>query len=250
MKYIAFFLSVLFITGCAHAPMQFQLAQGTNQNDYRAALNECGGDKKQSNYFLFGPLILVAPAVAVVEGVKAGQRNNVQTCMEDKGFRCIENCPHQSSVKIAKKPVDPELLSKWDAVIQEERKKNWVRYACIPKDFCVYYDPVSISKDQHYVSFREQAELLPERTDTHYGCIWRHVKVNCADKIFKYYGFVAVDKAGKTVDPITIETEWKNLPEDSQTGKFAYKICRGGLIEDGPYDRNRNDDPATAANNF
>jgi hypothetical protein len=84
--------------GCAHSPMQFQLAPGTNQVDYQTALKECGGDSKQGGYFLFGPLILLAPAVAVIEGVKHHKRAEVQNCMEAQGFKCISNCPVKSKV--------------------------------------------------------------------------------------------------------------------------------------------------------
>jgi hypothetical protein len=224
-------LFVLFIAGCAHTPMKFQLAAGTNQNNYQAALKECGGDTKQGGYSLFGPLILVAPAVAVIEGVKSNQRSNIQKCMEGKGFKCIENCPDPSSANFLQKPVDPALLAIWAETVRVEKTKEWVFYADAPKGSRVYYDPKSISRDQHYISYREQIKFSPERTDTNLRYVWRSVKVNCADKIFKLSNFVAVDKAGNTTDPKVTETDWKNLPESSPMGKFAYKTCERRIIQ-------------------
>ena len=107
--------------GCAHSPMQFQLAPGTNQDDYERAVKECGGDTKQGGYFLFGPLIILAPAVAIIEGVKHNQRANIQNCMEAKGFKCIANCATKSLKKeeIAKKETAKETTG------GEERSKAY-----------------------------------------------------------------------------------------------------------------------------
>jgi hypothetical protein len=73
--------------------MRFNLAPGTNQEDYNNARLECG-DSGGGGYFLFGPLIILAPVVAVVEGIKASKRHKIQDCLEAKGFKCIENCAH------------------------------------------------------------------------------------------------------------------------------------------------------------
>ncbi len=93
MKTIFILMVYIMMFGCAHSPMQFQLAPGTNQGDYQTALKECGVEDKQVGYFLFGPLIILAPVVAIIEGVKYNQRCGVQKCMEAKGFKCIANCP-------------------------------------------------------------------------------------------------------------------------------------------------------------
>lgn len=92
MKTIVISMVCIMMFSCAHSPMQFRLAPGTNQDDYRASLSECGGDGG-SGYFLFGPLIILAPVVAVVEAVKYHNKNTVRSCMEAKGFKCIANCP-------------------------------------------------------------------------------------------------------------------------------------------------------------
>jgi hypothetical protein len=149
--------------------------------------------------------------------------------MEKKGFRCIENCPHESSVKIVKKPIDPELLSKWNREILIEKTKLWACHAKTHDGLILYYNPDSISKDRYYVTYRSQVNFTNETIDTNFGYVWRSVKVNCADKIFKLSNFIAVDKDGDATDPGVIETKWADLPDDSLVGKFAYKICRGEL---------------------
>lgn len=223
---IVFFLVLSsFLYGCAHEPMKFRLAAGTNQNDYQEALKECGGDSKQGGYFLFGPLILVAPAVAVIEGVKANKRADVQNCMEAKGFKCVENCPDPLSPKFARKPIDPKVLAQWEEIIKIDKTKEWVFYGKAPKGSMLYYDPASIAlEDQRYILFREQL-TLPVDNPENLSYIWRTTKVNCVDKIFKFSNFVALDKDGQTTDPGAVETEWRNLPETSQLGIIAYKIC-------------------------
>jgi hypothetical protein len=208
--------------------MQFQLAPGTNQEDYRRVLKECGGDAKQGGYFLFGPLILLAPVVAVVEGVKYNQRGGIQKCMEAKGFKCIANCPDSSSDKLSEvpqKPVDPQLLDKWTQTIRADQEREWILYTKNPQGSIFYYDPSSLSaEDQRYVYFREQVKFSPDRAGN-LSYVWRSVKVNCIDKIFKLSDFVALDKAGDTTDPRISETGWRNLPEGYPLGSFIYKKC-------------------------
>jgi hypothetical protein len=75
--------------------MRFNLAPGSTQDDYNKARIECG-DSPSGGYFLFGPLIILAPVVAAVESVKFAKRHELQDCLEGKGYRCIENCAHVS----------------------------------------------------------------------------------------------------------------------------------------------------------
>lgn len=232
MKTIIVLMVCIIMFGCAHTPMKFQLATGANQNDYNDALKQCGVDDKQGGYFLFGPLIIIAPAVAIIEGVKYKQRDNVQKCMEGKGFKCIDNCPDPSSTNFLQKPIDPALLTKWAEIIKVDKTKEWIFYADAEKGSLLYYDPQSMSAiDQRYISYREQLKFSPERTDTNLGYVWRSVKVNCADKIFKLSAFVAVDKEGNITDPQVIETDWKNLPDSSPLGIFTYKMCGEKIIQ-------------------
>ena len=218
-------IAFLIINGCAHSPMKFQLATGTNQNDYQSAVKDCGGGDADGGYFLFGPLILLAPAVGIIEGVKSHNRGKLQDCMEARGFKCIENCHHQST--ITPKPISPELLAKWTELIKTEKIKEWVFYADDPKGTLFYYNPPSLSVvDKRYIYYREQIKFSPDRTDINFGYVWRSVKVNCADKLFNLTDFLAVDKEGKTKDPETVDTGWKSLSDSSQLGKFAYKMCK------------------------
>lgn len=221
--YFAFLIiTFLLINGCAHAPMQFQLAAGTNQSDYQSAVKLCGGDNNQG-HFIFGPLILVAPLVVAMEGINYHQKGEMQNCMEAKGFKCVENCHHPSSIKPT--PVDPTLLAKWEETIKADKGKEWVYYAKTPSGTSLYYCPSSVSViDQRYIYFREQLTLSDDNKEN-YSYIWRSCKVNCADKIFKLSDFVAIDKAGNAVDPNLTETEWRKVVEASPLGTFAFKLC-------------------------
>ena len=214
--------SVLIINGCAHAPMQFQLAAGTNQADYQSSVKLCGGDNNQG-HFLFGPLILVAPLVVAMEGINYHQKGEIQNCMEAKGFKCIENCHHPST--ITPKPVDPKLLAKWEETIKADKGKEWTYYAKTPTGSSLYYCPSSVSViDKRYLYFREQI-IFPADHKENYSYSWRSCKVNCADKLFKLSDFVALDKAGNVTDPILTETEWRKIEETSPLGTVFFKIC-------------------------
>ena len=98
MKKYLLLLALVFLTGCAHNQMQFRLAQGTTQDDYSRAKIECG-DTSSGGYFLFGPLFILAPVIAVIESVKFAKRHGLQDCLEEKGFQCIENCAHETPIK-------------------------------------------------------------------------------------------------------------------------------------------------------
>jgi len=97
MKRFFLFSLCLLMFGCASAPMRFQLPPGTTQDEFMQARKECG-DSGSGGYFLFGPLILLAPVFAMIEGVKYSNKVDVQDCMESKGFKCIENCAKESSI--------------------------------------------------------------------------------------------------------------------------------------------------------
>jgi hypothetical protein len=84
------------------------------------------------------------------------------------------------------------------------------------------------------VSFRDQVKFPADETaDLSY--VWRSVKVNCADKIFKLSDFVALNKAGNTTDPKLYlqvsETAWASLPETSPLGTFAFKMCHEKITQ-------------------
>lgn len=98
MRIIMIVLTMMILTfqvlGCAHDPMKFQTnGPGLTNSDYQAARVACRGDVKSDGYFLFGPLFILAPVVAAIEGYKYSKRGTIQKCMEARGFKCIENCP-------------------------------------------------------------------------------------------------------------------------------------------------------------
>ncbi|MEN6621543.1 MAG: hypothetical protein ABFD50_08360 [Smithella sp.] len=223
MKKIIALMAFMMLFGCAHNPVKYQLAPGSNQDNFKESFKSCGGSENDG-YFLFGPLIILAPVVAVVESVKHHKRHKIQDCMEEKGYKCLENCPHKST--FVEKPVDPSLIAKWEVLIKEEKTKEWVHYADDPKGSQLFYNPQSLSViDQRYISYRDQVKFSPERKDIGFEYVWRTAKINCADKIFKLLDFVASNKNGNATDPKIIETEWKNLPESSPIGIFSYKMC-------------------------
>jgi len=96
-KSIVLLIIVSLLAGCAPGTMQFRLAPGTTQTDYQRAVQECGGSTQPGGqYCLFGPAILVLPAVAIIEGVKYVKKTKIQECVEAKGFKCIANCAKTS----------------------------------------------------------------------------------------------------------------------------------------------------------
>lgn len=96
MKLFAILISCLVTFGCAHSQMRFNIAPGSTQDDFTKARMECGDDSGGGGGFIFGPLIIVAPVIAVIESVKFAKRHGLQDCLEAKGFKCIENCAHVS----------------------------------------------------------------------------------------------------------------------------------------------------------
>ena len=100
---LVFFLMFLFVFsahGCARSSMKFQLAPRTTQNDFQQAKIECGEDTGGGG-FIFGPAIIVVGVIAAVESVRFVKKNKFQDCMEAKGFKCVTNCAHESTIKIA-----------------------------------------------------------------------------------------------------------------------------------------------------
>jgi hypothetical protein len=168
--------------------------------------------------------------VAKEECAKDNKSRSFADCMKAKGWVCTSNCPESSSeAAVMEKPqkqVDPQVLAnKWTDTIRAEKEKEWVFYAKSPDGLLFHYSPASLSVvDQRYVYFRDQVKYPADGTkDLSY--VWRSVKVNCADKMFKLSEFVALDKAGNTTDPKVSETAWAILPAESPLGTFAFKIC-------------------------
>jgi hypothetical protein len=159
--------------------------------------------------------------------------------MKAKGWVCTSNCPDSSSetsvVEKPQKQVDSQVLAKWAETIRAEKEKEWVFYAKSPNDSLFYYSPASLLVvAQQYVSFRDHVKFPADgKADLSY--VWRSVKVNCADKMFKLSDFVALDKAGNTTDPKRYlqvsETAWASLPETSPLGTFAFKMCHEKITQ-------------------
>jgi len=194
----------IILASCTSPKMIFKPAKSSlSQFDYYVAREECAKDSKSRGFV---------------------------DCMKAKGWVCTSNCPDSSSeIVVMDKPqkqVDPQVLAKWTETIRAEKEKEWVFYAKSQDGLLFDYSPASLLVvDQQYVHFRDQVKYPADGTkDLSY--LWRSVKVNCADKMFKLSDFAALDKAGKTTDPKMSETAWVSLPENSPLGTFAFKMCR------------------------
>lgn len=87
---ILILIGILSLSSCT--PTRYQLAPHTTQLDFQHDLQSCGGSvEPEPGYCLFGPAIVVLPAMAIIEGVKAVQRQNVKQCMEVKGYKALDN---------------------------------------------------------------------------------------------------------------------------------------------------------------
>jgi tetratricopeptide (TPR) repeat protein len=117
MKIVAILVSCLVTFGCSHNQMRFNLAPGSTQEDYNQARIECG-DESRGGGFIFGPLFIVAPVIAVVESVKFAKRHGIQDCLEGKGFRCVANCAHVSQY------IDPEKQELFRRKQELERQRT------------------------------------------------------------------------------------------------------------------------------
>jgi len=206
MRTIAVILMAsIILAGCTSQNMIFRPTNSSlSQFDYYAAGEECGKINKSGGWFA--------------------------DCMKARGWVCTGSCYNPSSDEVVAeqslKQVDPQVLTKkWTETIRAEKEKEWVPYAKSPDGLLFYYSPASLSVvDKRYVRFRDQVGYPAEWTkDLSY--VWRSVKVNCTDKMFKFSYFVALDKAGNTTNPGVSETAWASLPEESPLGTFAFKIC-------------------------
>ena len=99
MKKYLFLIALVFFSGCAHNPMRYNLAPGTTQQDFNKAIIECGGSDQAEGGFIFGPAIIILPVIAVIESIRFAKKHKLQDCLEDKGFKCTENCAHVSIIK-------------------------------------------------------------------------------------------------------------------------------------------------------
>jgi hypothetical protein len=197
-------IASIILVGCTSQRMVFKPANSSlSQFDYYVAKDECANDSKSRGFV---------------------------DCMKAKGWVCTSNCPDSSSERVVmekpQKQVDPQVLAKWTETIRAEKEKEWVFYAKSRDGLLFHYSPASLSVvDQQFVHFRDQVKYPADGTkDLSY--VWRSVKVNCADKMFKLSDFVALDKAGNTTDPKVSDTAWASLVEESPLGTFALKMCR------------------------
>jgi hypothetical protein len=202
----AILMASIILAGCTSQNMIFKPTNSSlSQFDYYAAEEECAKINKSGGWFA--------------------------DCMKVRGWVCTGNCYDPSSdtgvMEESWKQVDPQVLAKkWTETIRAAKEEEWVFYAKSPDGLLFYYSPASLSVvDQRYVRFRDQVRYPAEWTkDLSY--VWRSVKVNCIDKMFKFSYFVALDKAGNTTNPGVSETAWASLPEESPLGTFAFKMCR------------------------
>jgi hypothetical protein len=209
-------IASIILAGCTSPKMIFKPANSSlSQFDYYKAKEECA------------------------DGVWFASGRGFADCMKAKGWVCTSNCPDSSSetsvVEKPQKQVDSQVLAKWAETIRAEKEKEWVFYAKSPNGSLFYYSPASLLVvAQQYVSFRDHVKFPADgKADLSY--VWRSVKVNCADKMFKLSDFVALDKAGNTTDPKRYlqvsETAWASLPETSPLGTFAFKMCHEKITQ-------------------
>jgi hypothetical protein len=205
MRTILIIIASIILAGCTSPNMIFKPANSSlSQFDYYVAKDECA---------------------------KAGKSRGFADCMKTKGWICTSNCPDPSSETVVmekpQKQVDSQVLAKkLTETIRAEKEKRWVFYEKSQDGLLFYYNPASLSVvDQRYVNFRDQVKY-PANWAKDLSYVWRSVKVNCADKMFKLSDFVALDKAGKITDPKVSETEWASLPPESPLGTFAFKMCK------------------------
>ena len=92
MKNLALiFIILLMSTGCASKQIIFD--RGLSQSDFSVDDQFCGGDKLGGGSFAVGPILFVGAVVAIQEVAKHIQAVKYQSCMEERGWTCVENCP-------------------------------------------------------------------------------------------------------------------------------------------------------------
>jgi len=204
-------ITSIILAGCASPNMVFKPANSSlSQFDYYVAEEECAKINRSGGWFA--------------------------DCMKARGWVCTSNCYASSYetgvIETPRKQVDPQILTKkWTETIRVEKEREWVFYAKSPDGLLFYYSPASLSVvDQRCVYFRDQVKY-PADWKKGLSYVWRSVKVNCADKMFKFSYFVALDKTRNTTDPKVSETAWAILPEDSPLGAFAFKMCREKITQ-------------------
>jgi len=208
---VVILMASIILAGCTSPNMIFKPANSSlSQFDYYVAKEECAKINKSGGWFA--------------------------DCMKARGWVCTSNCYDSSyETGVIEKQwiqVDPQILAKkWTETIRAEKEREWVFYAKSPDGLLFHYSPASLSVvDQRYVYFRDQVKYPADWTkDLSY--VWRSVKVNCADKMFKFSYFVALDKAGNTTDPKVSETAWAILPAESPVGTFALKMCQEKITQ-------------------
>ena len=176
MRKIAVILtSSIILAGCASPKMIFKPENSSlSQFDYYVAKEKCA---------------------------KAEKSLSLVDCMKAKGWICTSNCPDSSSktvtMKKEQKQADFQALVKRAETIRAEQDKEWIIYAKSQDGLLFYYNPTSLSAlDQRYIYFRDQVKY-PSNWTRDLSYVWRSVKVNCADKMFKLSDFLALNKAGK-----------------------------------------------------
>jgi hypothetical protein len=199
-------MASIILVGCTSQNMIFRPTNSSlSQFDYYAAGEECGKINKSGGWFA--------------------------DCMKARGWVCTGNCYDPSSdegvAEQSLKQVDPQVLTKkWTETIRAEKEKEWVFYAKSQDGLLFNYSPASLSVvDQRYLYFRDQVKY-PANWTKDLSYVWRSVKIDCADKMSKLSDFVALDKAGNTIDPKVSETAWASLSEKYPLGTFALKMCR------------------------
>jgi len=92
-------LFAFVLVGCASQPIKYRIENidrptYQDQQKYREVKEMCSSETGFSGgTFLFGPLIIILPIWIILMAVESGKRTDFNTCMENNGYKCIENCP-------------------------------------------------------------------------------------------------------------------------------------------------------------
>lgn len=122
---VVYTICTLFLFGCSHAPMNFQVPAGKTLDDFNQEKTACGDGPE--NHFFIAPLILFFPIWGGIELAHYYHRRGVQDCLEGKGFKCINNCAKESTTYVPYTPsglqIVPEIQQK-EELAQKEVKED------------------------------------------------------------------------------------------------------------------------------
>ena len=95
-------VACILLNGCTTGAMKFQMPPWKAQDDYQKAWAECKEvvNPREGGGFLLGPAIIVLPIAAAVGASDQSDRLKMEKCMEEKGFKCVANCPSEQPKQV------------------------------------------------------------------------------------------------------------------------------------------------------